>query len=801
MAARRVMNEFNSHQLVLEATRHHQSGRLREAEPIYRKVLEREPGNAQVLHLLGVLRGQAGDSREAVDLLTRAAQIRPNDSEIFCNLGEAYRFAGRLPESIAAFRRSLGIHPKSAVAHQRLAHALRQSGHFDDAIAAATNAIALEPGLAEAYAALSLALGNKGRIDEAIVAARQAISARPNFSEAFNILGNLLTAKNQTSEAIAAYRQAIALRPAYAEAYYNLGIALAAEGSQADALEAYRAAVAIKPDYAVAWNNLGNALKELHRMVEALAAFERALEIWPESAEAHNNRGLALWELDRVDEAIVAYQRAITLKPDYPEALLNLGNACKLTGDAEGAIAHYRRAIALRPAYSDAYIDLGNALKDIGELDDAIAAYRRAMELAPGDLIAHSNLIFALYYHSGHNERTIADELRRWNHQRAEPLRKFIRAHSNDRDPDRRLRIGYVSPDFKIHPVGRNLSPLFRHHDRARFDITAYSNVPHADVVTRQFKQQVSRWRDIVGLSDEQVAAEIREDGIDILVDLALHTADNRLLVFALKPAPVQASYLAYCGSTGLETVDYRISDPFLDPAGADESCYSEKTIRLPRTYWCYEPGADPSLEVAPSPALKNGFVTFGTQNNYCKISPATWSTWAAILKGQPKSKLFVSCPRGQHRDIARQFLARAGIDQDRLHFSDIRGPEYFLCYHQIDIALDPFPFGGGTTTCDALWMGVPVVTLSGQTAVGRGGRSILSNLDLPELIAFTSDEYVNIALNLANDLDRLDGLRRNMRARLQASPLMDAAGFARDVETLYRQMWRTWCGKSVVDQ
>ena len=387
----------------------------------------------------------------------------------------------------------------------------------------------------------------------------------------------------------------------------------------------------------------------------------------------------------------------------------------------------------------------------------------------------------------------IHEEHRRWNRQHAEPLKKFIQPHTNDRNPDRRLRIGYVSPDLREHVVGQNLLPLLAKHDHQRVEVFAYAKVPAPDAMTERLRSHTDAWRSLVGLSDAQAADLIRQDRIDILVDLALHTANNCLLVFARKPAPVQVTYLAYAGSSGLTTMDYRLSDPYLDPPGGDESVYSEQTLRLPETYWCYQPVVD--LPPQPPPALEKGFITFGCLNNFCKVNEPLLSLWAEILRGVPHSRLLLHAYEGSPRQHVLEHLQREGIDPHRVSFAGkLPVAVYFQQYHSIDIALDTFPYGGGTTTCDTLWMGVPVVSLAGKTAVGRAGLSILSNVGLPELVANTPEEYVHLAIRLANDLPRLKDLRSTLRQRMQASPLMDAPRFARNVEAAYRQMWRNWC-------
>ena len=415
------------------------------------------------------------------------------------------------------------------------------------------------------------------------------------------------------------------------------------------------------------------------------------------------------------------------------------------------------------------------------------------MEINPRFVNARDNLLHTLHYHPASDAGSLLVESQKWNQQHAEPLRQFIQPHGNDRDLERRLRIGYVSPDLRNHPVGRFVLPLLAGHDRNAFEVFCYAQVPRPDNTSDKLQSQTSVWRGVVGLSDEQVAEMIRQDRIDILVDLAMHTANNRLLVFARKPAPVQATYLGCVGTSGLQTMDYRFTDRYLDPDEADDRYYTEKSIRLPGTYWCYQPN-DTAPPVNDLPALKTGRITLGCLNNYCKVTAGTLETWAALLRRLGQAVLLLRSPEGNHREGLIRFMQERGIDPARLLISQVSPAEYFQAYGRMDLALDPFPYPGGSTTCDALWMGVPVVTLSGRIAAGRAGVSILSNAGLPELIAHTPEEYVEIAANLAGDLPRLGEMRLTMRRRMRSSPLMDAAGFARGVESAYRQMWRKWC-------
>jgi predicted O-linked N-acetylglucosamine transferase (SPINDLY family) len=669
-----------------------------------------------------------------------------------------------------------------------------QAGQNDIAIELIRKAIALRPDYAEAHSNLGNALKGNGQLDEAIIAFRKAITLNADIPEAHASLGNALREKGEIDEAIAACEQAIKLRPNYAEAHNNLGNALHDKGQLDDAITAYRHAINLSPSYAEAHNNLGNSLREKGRLDDAISACNQAITLRPEYAQAHCNLGSALQDKGDLDAAVAAYRRAIALNPNFPEAHNNLGIALIATGRLDEAVASFRQAITLRPSYAEAHSNLGSALKDKGQLDDALASYRQAIALRPNYPKAHSNLIYALHYHPGYDARSIAEEQRRWNRRHAEPLAKSIQPHPNSRDPDRPLRIGYVSADFHSHASAYFLSPLLKHHNRQQVKVFCYARVSRPDAMTSRFQQIADVWRNTLGVSDEHIAAQIREDQIDILIDLKLHTADNQLPVFARKPAPVQVSWLGYPGSTGLTAIDYRLSDPHLDPPGTDESIYSERTIRLPETFWCYDPLDDGQIPVNPLPSLKTGVVTFGCLNNFCKINDPLLSIWSRVLREVKGSRLLLLAPDGGHRTQTLDRFRHEGIDPARIEFvaKQLR-PNYLQTYHRIDLGLDTFPYNGHTTTLDSLWMGVPVVTLVGNKPVARAGWSQLSNLGLPDLAGETADQFVRIATDLAKDAQRLQQLRSTLRRRMEQSPLMDAAGFALNIEAAYRRMWRDW--------
>jgi predicted O-linked N-acetylglucosamine transferase (SPINDLY family) len=604
------------------------------------------------------------------------------------------------------------------------------------------------------------------------------------------------------AEAESICRQILSVRPDHAEAVYLLGVLASQTGRLDQAIACYEQALAVNPNLAAAHNRLGLAWYDKGQLDRAIAAQQRALTLDPTFADAQYDLGTAWLSMGQTDRAIACFQTAIGLKPDLADGHFGLGMAFSISGQLDQAIACYERALALKPDWAEAHCNLGNAWHAIGKPDKALANCQRAIALAPRNVIIHDNFLTILNYQEGVDRQSLCREARRWSSQHAQSVAQRIatvsagsgQRHSNQRDPDRRLRIGYLSADFRDHASAFFLLPLLTHHDRRQVEAICYAEVRHPDKVTRRLQGQAGGWRSTVGLTDSQVAALVRQDRIDILVDLKLHTLGNRLLVCAQKPAPVQATWLGYPGTTGLDAIDYRLSDPYLDPSETDDAWYVERTVRLPNTFWCYDPlTSEPAVNALPGSGCR--FITFGCLNNFCKVNDTAISLWAKVLDGVTGSRLLLLTPEGSSRHGVLDRFDKAGIAPDRIEFVPKQPRQAYLrTYHRIDIALDTFPCNGHTTSLDSFWMGVPVITLAGQTAVGRAGASQLSNLGLPELIARTPEQYVQIAAGLANDLPRLAKLRSTLRDRMRNSPLMDAPRFARDIEAAYRTMWRTWC-------
>jgi protein O-GlcNAc transferase len=660
--------------------------------------------------------------------------------------------------------------PRHAFGWKVLGATLKQLGRNADALAPMQRAVALSPQDAEAQNNLGAALQDLGRFDEAAACSRRALQIRPNFAEAHSNLGNALRDLGQLDEAVASYRRAVAIRP----------------------------------DYAMAHSNLGNALTDLGRLEEAIASCCRALEIEPDYAEAHTNLGVALYDLGRLDEAVANYRRALEIKPDFVQAHNNLGSALEGLGQPAEAVASYRRALEIKPDFAMAHSNLGNALTSLGRFAEAVTSYRRALEIKPDYCEAHSNLLFLRSYQSDQPAAKLLDAARRFGDLVTRQARPFT-SWPNVRSADRCLRVGLVSGDLCSHPVGYFLESVLaalHTHAADRLNFFAYPSTSRNDAVTSRIKTCCHGWHSAVGLSDQRLAQRIREDGIDILFDLAGHTAHNRLPMFVWKPAPVQASWIGYLGTTGVAAMDYIIADPWTLPE-SEAPNFTEKIWRLPESYLCFT-RPDTDLNVSATPAIANGYVTFGCFNNLSKMNDAVVALWARILREVPASRLFLKTMQlnqEKYHEYVGECFASHGIDPRRLILEgSAPRVELLSTYRRVDIALDPFPYPGITTSIEALWMGVPVLTMAGKRFLSRQGVGIMMNVGLPEWIAVDPDDYVTKAVAQAGDLKCLTRLRGGLRQRTIESPLFDALRFGRHFEAALRVMWMRWCdGKSRV--
>jgi len=758
-------SDLSISQVIQVAREHHQAGRLSQAEAIYQQILQVAPNHPDALHLSGLIALRGGKNEIAVGLISRAIRENPSNPTYYINLGNALKDQGRLEEAILNYRQALSIKPDFAEACNNLGSALKEHGDLEAAI--------------ESF--------------------RRSIALKPNFAETHSNLGNALKDQGQLEEAIACYGQALLLKPDYAEAYNNLGAALKAQNKLDAAIESYQKAISLKSDFFDAHNNLGNALMAQGKLDAAVVSFYQSLLIKPDVAEVHNNLGNALKDQGKLDAAVESFQKALEIKSDFAEAHSNLGLALQKQSKMDEAIAHYYKALSIKPKYAEAYNNLGLALQEQGKLDEAIDSYHKALALRPIYPKAHSNLLFALSFYSKCLPDTYLAEARHYGNQvmkNAQPYTSWPSYPANTAERDvPTLRIGLVSGDFRAHPVGFFLEGIIANLNPDRVELVAYSMSPQEDELTARIQPYFVAWNIIVGLSDEAAARKIHDDGIHILIDLAGHTASNRLPMFALKPAPVQVSWLGYFATTGLPGMDYLLADSVSVPESHREH-FTETVWYLPETRLCFTPPANRTgLELTPLPAVQNGYITFGCFQNLTKVNNAVLAAWGRIFLALPEARLRLQSSQmncSTAREYLQHRLTQVGIMPERVIMEGhVPRADYLAAYANVDIILDTFPYPGGTTTCEALWMGVPTLTLAGNTLLARQGASMLACAGLEDWIASDEGDYVTRTLFHATDIDRLAQLRSGLRQKMLASPLFNAPRFALHLEDALQKMWQ----------
>lgn len=638
-----------------------------------------------------------------------------------------------------------------------------------------------------------------GQLEQAKSLYLQILQKKPNHPDALHLLGLIYSQQGQHEQAISLINQAIALAPT-ATMVSNLGHAHKSKGDLDAAIRLFRHAVEQEPTNADFHNNLGSALHDRGLLPEAIDSFLNAIAVEPKHAGAYCNMGVAAYDMGHADEAIRCYQMALVHDPDSAVAYNNLGNALRANGDYDAARPYFERAIELAPNYALAYSNLGNVLREQGQAELGAELYRKSLALDPAQPDVHSNLLFTLLSIADLAPEEIFAEYLRFAERFESPLRPFWPEHDNARDAGKRLKIGYVSGDFRNHAVSYFFEPVLAEHDRSQVEIFCYYNNLEQDAVTRRIAAACDYWVPCKGMSDEVLAQRIRADGIDILIDLSGHTANNRLLMFARKPAPIQMTWMGIPSTTGLSAIDYRLTDAAVDPVGMTERYHSETPLRLPYTAPFQLPANQPPVNDLP--ALKQGIFTFASLNNLSKISGAALELWAQILNALPQSRLLL----GNANETAKQRLldtfARRGVNADRLLILPrLSLEEYLLLHHQVDLALDPFPYNGGITTLHSLSMGVPVIALTGETPASRWGAGIMANAGLHEFAASTPEECVQLAVRCASDLPKLQHIRQTLP---DSCPLFHRIGdrrFTRHLEQIFRQVWTQWCNNHTESQ
>jgi len=656
-------------------------------------------------------------------------------------------------------------------------------------------ALVEEPQLALAWQRLGLMTAAGGDVATALTPLRRAASSAPDLPAPWENLGLALGVLGRWPEAAAAYGTAFGLRSDRADLAAALADALNRSGRHADAASALDRAVALTPADAKLRQARGLARAMSGDAAGATTDLGGALAAEPQAAPLHYVLAQCRLRLSRVVPAEEGYRRVLALDAQFTDALINLG---VLVQARDGSFARrlFRRSIALAPANVAATANLALIEMNLGRMDEAIRRLRRAVDLAPEAADTHSNLLLALGYVDIDVDTLFAAH-RRWEARHAAPAYPFIRPWTNDPDPERRLRVGYLSADLFNHSLGTNVAGLIQGHDRDQVEVTCYAEIGRPDEMTDHIRSISDRFVETQELDDAALAGRIRDDAIDILVVLAGHTARNRLTAAARKPAPIMVSYAEF-STSGLSVMDYWLTDPAIHPEGATEERFTETLMRIPMLV-LHRP-IDVAPAVSPLPAPFRGHVTFGSFNNPAKIGDQVVDLWARILRQVPQSRLMLKYRTVYEvqdvRDRIRRMFAERGVEPERIVFGG-GNPDrtlHLTLVSEVDIGLDPFPFNGCTTTFEALWMGVPVVTLAGRRWLGRMSTSFLTRLGHTELIASSPDEYVKIACELAADLDRLATLRQTLRPRILASPLCDNAMYARSIEHEFRKAWRRWC-------
>jgi predicted O-linked N-acetylglucosamine transferase (SPINDLY family) len=782
-------------EMLTQGTRLHQAGRLAEAEQVYRQVLAADPRHPHALNQFGMLALQAGQYDAAIERIGQAIGGDPNQPAFHANLGEAYRLSNRAAEAAASYRRALQLNPALAAVQMLLGILLHDQGEYGAAALSLREAIRLQPENLRAHARLGLALERQNQWQEAEACFRRVLRDDDSADAHFRLAG-VLQNQERLAEATAEYEAVIAREPGHVEAHNNLGTILKGRQQLAAAEPHFRAAVTGNPIFATGYINLGSLRLTQGRLAEAAADYRQAIQLEPCSAVARSGLGQVLQKQGQLTEARTCFEEAIRLDPTDAEGHRKLGYLDALAGRFDEAIANCKQALRLQPDFALAHSNLAIALQSQGLLDAAIDEHRKATLCDPHHSGLHSNLLYTLNYHPAYDAEAIHAEHLAWAQRHAEPLTHASEPHAKGRDVDRRLRVGYVSPHFFEHAVNFFSQPILAAHDHERCEIYCYSDVEKPDDTTRVLERHADHWREVQGRTDAEVAEQVRADGIDILVDLTGHIAGgNRMLLFARKPAPIQVTYIGYQNTTGMSAMDYRLTDAYSDPPGETDRYHTEQLERLPTTFFCYQPSSD-APAVGTLPAEQNGFVTFGSINAFTKVTPQVLETWAEILLQVPESHLVI---RAEMTPSLRQRLAKVfadrGIAPERLELVNrLPRPRYLELIARLDIALDPFPFNGHTTTCDCLWQGVPVITLSGQTYASRFGGSGLATLGMHDCITRSREEYIRATVALAADRQRLSAYRATLRDRMAASPLLDFHSFTRNLEAAYRRMWRDWC-------
>ncbi len=774
------------------------SGALHEALPAFQTWVLLSPEDPEAHNNLAIVLWELGRLDEAETHCRAALALRPKFGEAFINLGNVLNSRGALEQAEEAYRQGLTCKPGHVDALCNLANVLRAQGKYAEAETLYRRVIAVQPRHREAYNNLGNALRDLGRYDEAEKNYRRALELKPGDPLLHVNLGVALEDLRRNTEAMDCYDKALALNPMQVEALYNKARLLEREKHLKEAEAGYQRVLSLKPDHVETHNNLGNLYKAAWRMKEAEDSYRRALAFCPDQAQASTNLAVLLRDTGSLEEALRHARHAVRLAPDKADHHHNLSLVLKDLGYLTEAMDACKRCLELQPDHAPTQVIQGALFREMGHYVDACDCFTRALGFEPDFLEAASNRLFTMNCMPGQRDDDMREE--------AKALMQSLRSGAvpfttwNTVSPSGALRVGLVSGDFRQHPVGYFLNSMLPHMAGTGIELMAYSTLPNMDAFSRRLQPHFSQWSFLHTLSDEEAAKKIHADAPHVLVDLSGHTAYARLGLFAWKPAPIQVSWLGYFATTGLPEIDHILVDPVSVPAG-HEGQFVERPWYLPDTRFCFSPPEE-APEVSPLPALTRGRVTYGCFQNLAKVGPDVMALWKQILAGRPDAHLRWQCHQFRDAVVLNEVMQRLealGIARGQVTLLAATGRrEYLQGHEEVDLILDSFPFTGGTTTCEALWMGVPTLTLTGSTLIACQGASIMQAAGLPDWVVNTPVEYVQRARAMVEqpaERDRLARLRAGLRAQVATSPLFDGRRFAHHWVTALRAMWAQFEG------
>lgn len=824
-------------QLIDEGNTIERRGQIDQAMKYYLNALSLSPNLARAHLNHGNILAKKGEAAGALHAYDTAIRLDPGYVAAYFNKGNLLHDLKQYAAAITTYRKVLDINPDLVIAHNNLGLALQDSGLFQDALESYRTAVSTSPDFAQGYFNLGNLLQQLGRLDEAWDCFQKATEIQPDNATAHFCLGNTLQAIENYDLAMESYCRALALRPDFIEAQSNLGNAFHSLGKTDLAIASFQKAIDINNDSAIAHNNLGLMLKLTGRLEEAATSFARVTALDVNHSEAWINLGITLQLLGQPNKSLDCFLAALKTGTHLAEAHFRLGNALQILGRFQEAAKSFRLAIKIQPEFAVAHCNLGHVLRELGQSDDAMACFSHALQIDPDSALAHANMgviqqdrgdhakavvsfrkalmiepdsdltysnyLFALTHLNTISAKTLFEEHRHFGQHFEDQLRNAVmpdksgweKVHSNDRQEGRRLRIGFVSGDLRYHAVAHFLEPVLEHLcNSAELELHAYYNHPVEDKTSERLLRHLTNWHQITNLSDDMLAAKIRNDGMDILVDLSGHTGRNRLLTFARKPAPIQASWIGYPHTTGLLAMDYYLADRHFLPQGRFDGQFTEKLVRLPAST-PFQPILSAPL-VNSLPATECGYLTFGSFNRISKLSPDVISLWSQLLRALPKARMLLGAiPEGNEASRLIQCFATEGIESERLILHPrVDMNRYLKLHHQVDICLDTFPYSGGTTTNHALWMGVPTLSLDGETPPGRQGAANLGYVGLESFVACDKAEFVQKGLHWENHLTDLADLRASLRNRFAQVPTRKPEMVAAALERALRIMWQRWC-------